>query len=82
MLPRAVLKRINDWERLLSLLSLAYSSSLSEASKFTPYRLAVGRKMRLLINLEKLLPKPPQDLYKMVLKIAKNFNGCIRSRAR
>ena len=51
-----------DLEPLLAPVLQSYRSTVSEATGFTPYRLAFGRKMRLPVYLGMPLPEPPRDL--------------------
>ena len=62
MVRRAVQRKPYDWESLLAPVLQAYRSSVSEATGFTPYRLAFGREMRLPVDLGTPLPKPPRDV--------------------
>ena len=69
MLRRAVQRRLNDWEPLLPAVLQAHRSTPSEATSFTPHRLAFGREKRLPIDVGKPLPKPPHD----ILTVANNL---------
>ena len=62
MLRRAVKRRPNDWEPGLPAVLQAYRSTPSEATGFTPHRLAFGREMRLPIVVGTPLPEPPRDI--------------------
>jgi len=62
MLRRAVQKRPYDWEPLLAPVLQAYRSSVSQATGFTPHRLAFGREMRLPVDFGTPLPEPPRDV--------------------
>ena len=73
MLRRAVQKRPYDWEPLPWQVLQPYRSTISEATGLTPYRLTFSREMRLLIDLEKLLPEPPRDIRTITADVAKNL---------
>ena len=62
MLRRAVQRRPYEKESLLAQVLQSYRSTVSEATAFTPYRLAFGREMRLLVDLGTPLPEPPRDV--------------------
>ena len=70
MLRRAVQKRPYNWEPLLVLVLQAYRSTISESTGFTPYRLAVGREMRLPIDFWAPLPELPRDIRTLASEIA------------
>ena len=62
MLRRAVKSRSYDWESLLAPVLQSYRSTVSEATGFTPFRLAFGREMLLPIDLGLPLPEPTRDV--------------------
>ena len=73
MLRRAVQKRPYDWEPLLAPVLQAYRSTVSEATGFTPFRLAFGREMRLPIDLGSPLPEPPSDIRTLAAETAEDL---------
>ena len=78
MLRRAVQKRPYDWKPLLAPVLQAYRSTVSEATGFTPFRLAVKREMRLPIDLETLLPEPPRDIRTLPGETAEDLEWAYR----
>ena len=62
MLLRAVQRLPYDLEPLLPAVLQAYWLTPSEATNFTPHRLAFGREMRLPIDIGTPLPEPPRDI--------------------
>ena len=73
MLRRAVQQRPYDWESLLAPVLQSYRSTVSEATGFTPDRLAFGRKRRLLVDLGTPLPTPPRNVSTVVAELADDF---------
>ena len=73
MLRRTVQQRPYDWESLLAPVLQSYRSTVSEATSFTPYRLAFGREMRLPVDLVTPLPEPPREVRTYSAEFAKNF---------
>ena len=51
----------------------AYQVTISEATKVTPYRLTVGREVRLPIDLESPLLEKPRDIRTMAVEVAENL---------
>ena len=70
---RAVHRKPYDWESLLAPVLQAYRSSVSEATGFTPYRLAFGRETRLPVDLGTPLPEPPRDLRTLAAELAEDL---------
>ena len=62
MLRRAVQRRPYNWEPLLPAVLQADRSTPSEATGFTPHRLAFGREMRLPSDVGTPLPEPARDI--------------------
>ena len=79
MLGRAVQKRPFDWEPLLAPVLQSYRSTISEATGFTPYRLAFGREMRLPIDIGIPLPEPTRDVRTFAPTSPKTSSGVIKS---
>ena len=73
MLRRAVQRRPYDWEPLLPAVLQAYRSTPSEATGFTPFRLAFGREMRLPIDVGTPLPEPPRDIRTFVNSLVEDL---------
>ena len=73
MLRRAVQRRPYDWEPLLAPVLQSYRSSVSEATGFTPHRLAFGREMRLPVDLGSPLPEPPRDVRTFAAELAEDL---------
>ena len=73
MLRRAVQRRPYDWESLLAPVLQSYRSTVSEATGFTPFRLAFGREMRLPIDLGSPLPEPPRDVLTFAAELAEDL---------
>ena len=73
MLRRAVQRRPYDWESFLAPVLQSYRSTVSEATGFTPFRLAFGREMRLPIDLVSPLPEPPQDVRTFATQLAEDL---------
>ena len=51
----------------------SYRSTVSEATGFTPFRLAFGREMRLPVDLGMPLPEPPRDMRTFASELAENL---------
>ena len=51
----------------------SYCSTVSEATGFTPYRLAFGREMRLPVDIGTPLPEPPRDVRTFSADLATNL---------
>ena len=73
MLRRAVQRRPCDWEPLLAIVLQSYRSSVSEATGFTPHRLAFGREMRQPVDLGSPLPEPPRDVRTFATELAEDL---------
>ena len=73
MLRRTVQRRPYDWAPLLAPILNSYRSTVSEATGFTPHRLAFGRKMRLPVDLGMQLPELPRDLSKFASELAEDL---------
>ena len=73
MLRRAVQRRPYDWESLLAPVLQLYRSTVSEATGFTPFRLAFDREMRLPIDLGSPLPEPPRDVRTFATELAEDL---------
>ena len=78
MLRRAVQRRPYDWESLLAQVLQSYRSTVSEATDFTPFRLAFGREIRLPIDLGSPLPEPPRDVRTFATELAVNLEWSYR----
>ena len=81
ILRRAVQKRPFDWEPLLAPVLQSYRSTISEATGFTPYRLAFGREMRLPVDVDTPMPEPPRDVRTFAANLAEDLEWSY-SRAR
>ena len=66
-------RRLYDWEPLLAPVLQSYRLSVSEATGFTPHRLAFGREMRLPVDLGSPLPEPPRDVRTFAAELAENL---------
>ena len=73
MLRRAVQKRPFDWEPLLTPVPQLYCSKISEATGFTPYRLAFGREMRLPVDVGIPMPEPRRDVRTFAADLAEDL---------
>ena len=73
MLRCAVQRRPYDWEPLLAPVLQSNRSSVSEATGFTPHRLAFGREMRLPVDLGSPLPEPPRDVRTFAAEVAEDL---------
>ena len=73
MLRRAVQRKPYDWESLFAPVFQSYSSTVSEATGFTPVRFAFGREMRLPVDLGMPLPEPPRDLRTFATELAEDL---------
>ena len=62
MIRRAVQKRPYDWEPFLPAALQAYRSTQSVSTGFTLFRLAIGRTMRLAVDIGTPLPEPPREI--------------------
>ena len=78
MLRRAVQKRPYDWESMLPAVLQAYRSSISEATGFTPRRLAFGSEMRLPVDFGTPLPDLPRDARTLAAEIAEDLEWSYR----
>ena len=73
MLRRAVQRQPYDWEPLLAPVLQSYRSSVSEATGFTPHRLAFGREMCLPVDFGSPLPEPPSDVRTFAAELAEDL---------
>ena len=73
MLRRAVQHRSYDWESLLTPVLQSYRSSVSEATGFTPHRIAFRREIHLPVDLGSPLPEPPRDVRTFSAELAENL---------
>ena len=73
ILRRAVQRRPYDWESLLALVLQSYRSTVSEATGFTPFRLAFGREIRLPIDLGSPLPEAYRDVRTFATELAEDL---------
>ena len=62
MIRRAVQKRPDDWKPFLPAVLQAYRSTHSVSTGFTPFRLAIGREMRLGVDIGTPLPEPLREI--------------------
>ena len=51
----------------------SFRSTISEATGFTPYRLAFGCEMRLPVDVGTPLPEPPRDVRTFAADLAEEF---------
>ena len=73
MLRRAVQSRPYNWESFLAPVLQSYKSTVSEATGFTPFRLAFGREMRLPIDLGSPLTEPSRDVRTFAAELAEDL---------
>ena len=59
MLRKAATGRPDDWEKLLPAVLMAYRSTPSETTGYTPFYLVFGREMRLVVDYGTPFPDPP-----------------------
>ena len=68
-LRKGVGDRPEEWERVLPHIMMAYRSTISETTRFTPYHLTFGREMRLGIDYGTPLPEPASDVETFASKL-------------
>ena len=78
MLRRAVQRRPYDWEPLLAPVLQADRSTISESTGFTPFRLAFGREMGLLVYLGTPMPDPPRNVRTFATELTEDLEWSYR----
>ena len=73
MLRKAVGDHPEDWEEFLPAILMAYRSTISNSTGYTPYKLAFGREMRLGIDYGEEFPDPPSTFEDYANTLAKNL---------